>query len=399
MQQTKDTFNEQLWVSLLEFVKKEKRIPTREEIAEGWKISDRLAYAYRFAIVNQSNVSLPLEARYKVFTLEREAEKNKRLTKALEKENLELKAQVDFLTAIEIIDRVEFTKIKVSQNDMSVDENTAISCLSDIHVEETVLKEVVSGLNEYNLDIAKRRVELYFSRLLFIVNGLRAGGWKIDNLVLAILGDLINGYIHEEFVEENGLSPTEAALFMEELLIRGITLLVNEGDFKQIKIICARGNHGRTSTKKKFSTGYKNSYEWLMYSQLVRYFQDRPGFENVEFIVSKSEFTRVQIYDKVWVFSHGDHFNYMGGVGGMMVPFKRWIYKMMQIMPADKYAIAHWHTYFNLPDGMSNGSVVGYSPFAMGHGFAPEAPQQQFQLQDSRRGFTVNTPIILTDWK
>ena len=394
----RDNFNEVLWKNLLKVQKERSIIPTVQEICEYFGISNRQAYAYRFALVNQKNISLPLESIFKLRNLNNTISTLNGLTKILEKENNELKARVDFLSAIKIVDNTDFAKIKISQADMSIDENTALSVLSDIHIEETVLKEVVNGMNEYNPSIAKRRIELYFKRLMFVIINLRKGGWKINNLVLALLGDLINGYIHDEFIEDNSMSPTEATILIQELLIKGITFLVNEGNFKHITIVCSRGNHGRTSQKKKFSSGYKNSYEWMMYTQLMRHFQDKPGFEHVKFLVSKSEFTRVQIYDKTWVFGHGDHFRYAGGVGGMMIPFKRWIYKMMQIIPADKYCIGHWHSYFNLPDGMSNGSVVGYNAFAMGHGFAPEPPQQQFQLQDSKRGFTVNTPVILEDW-
>jgi hypothetical protein len=43
-------------------------------------------------------------------------------------------------------------------------------------------------------------------------------GIKIDTLVFAILGDMISGYIHDELVESNHLSPTQAVLFAQNLL-------------------------------------------------------------------------------------------------------------------------------------------------------------------------------------
>ena len=194
------------------------------------------------------------------------------------------------------------------------------------------------------------------------------------------------------------MSPTEAILFVEDLLIAGIKFLSENGDFKSIRIICHSGNHGRTTRKKRFSTGYKNSYEWMMYTQIAKYFNASSLYNNVKITVSQSEFTTIQIYDKTWLTGHGDHFGYMGGVGGVLIPFKRWMYKMGQISKVDKYAIGHWHTNVNLPEGIINGSVIGYNAFAMGHAFTPEPPQQQFQLQDSKRGFTINTPIKLEDY-
>jgi hypothetical protein len=137
-----------------------------------------------------------------------------------------------------------------------------------------------------------------------------------------------------------------------------------------------------------------------MYTQMAKYLRETRGYEHVEFVVPQSEFVTIQIYDKTWLFGHGDHFNYRGGIGGVMIPFMGWMYKMEKILAFDKAAVAHWHSYINLQSGMINGSVIGYSPFAIGHGFKPEPPQQQFQLQDSKRGMTINTPIMLVDdWK
>ena len=160
-----------------------------------------------------------------------------------------------------------------------------------------------------------------------------------------------------------------------------------------------RGNHSRTTYRKRYSTGYKNSYEWLMYHSIKDYFDKADIPENkIVFIIPESEFVRINVYNKTWCFSHGDHFNYRGGVGGIMIPFMGWMKKMKNVIPADKYAIGHWHTTVNLQRGVINGSVIGYSPFAMGKALEPEEPQQSLFIQDSKRGIVRTDPIILTDW-
>ena len=392
-------FDLSIWSQLLKYVKKYEQMPQVNFIVDKYGLSNRIASAYRFALVNRNNIYIEDSSCLKQLGAARNQLRDcKNVTRKLTKENEQLKAQVDFLMAIEIIDNVDRKVIKISQADQSIDENTAISLMSDNHLEERVEAPVVNFLNEYNPKIAERRTLNYFKRLQFLIDQLRKGDWKIKHLVLGLLGDIINGYIHEEYLESNFMSPTEAVLFAQDLIIRGVEFLVNNGNFETIKIVCIRGNHGRTSVRKKHATGYKNSYEWMMYTQLKKWFENRPGYEHVEWIIPKSEFATLQVYDKTWLFGHGDHFRYMGGVGGVMTPFMRWMGKMNEVMQVNKFAIAHWHQYINLPFGMINGSIIGYSPYAFAYGFKPEPPQQQFQLQDSKRGFTVNTPVILEDW-
>jgi rhodanese-related sulfurtransferase len=40
-----------------------------------------------------------------------------------------------------------------------------------------------------------------------------------------------------------------------------------------IKVVCKFGNHGRTGEKIRISTGYKNSYEWMVYHFIAAEFE------------------------------------------------------------------------------------------------------------------------------
>jgi hypothetical protein len=100
------------------------------------------------------------------------------------------------------------------------------------------------------------------------------------------------------------------------------------------------------------------------------------------------------------MFSHGDHFNYQGGIGGIEVPLKKWILRENSVVSTgvDMAWIAHWHQYIVSNKVRVNGSVIGYNGYARSFGFAPEPPKMQFQLLDKRRGYTLNNPIYLTDF-
>lgn len=391
-------FDNELWAKLILLRNKGVKL-SRTYLKENYQLSDRVAYAYLFALNNKGSLVKELDSAKKLTRINEQLKDSKANVKKLLSENETLEGKINFLIAIDSndVEQEDLHRIPLPKNSEYRDEITSISLLSDIHFEETVEPSLIDYINEYNPSIAIRRTTLYFTRLLWMINSLRKGGFNIKNHVLAILGDVINGYIHEEFIEMNAMSPIEASMQIESLLIDGIRFLVDNGEFETLHVIMTRGNHGRTTTRKRYSSGYKNSYEYMIYHNIRKWFATH-GYENVMFIIPDGEFVHMKVYDKMLSFSHGDHFGYRGGIGGVLIPFKGFMYKHNKIVPVDKYFIGHWHTSENIKEGMINGSVIGYNSFAMGHSFAPEPPMQWLQLLDSKRGFTIATPIILEDW-
>ncbi len=292
------------------------------------------------------------------------------------------------------------SKASSKQKQSTEREACAFGILSDVHIEERVDDEVVNGMNEYNLDIAKQRVEKFFVNLLKLVNKERQD-IKINKLVLGLLGDFITGYIHEDLKENNYLSPTEATLYVEQILVDGIKYLVEKGEFNEIVIPCTKGNHGRTTSKKRFSTAYKNSYEWMMYKHIENTFkllsETDKKYKIIKFVIPKSELTYIKVYDKMIRFGHGDHFSFGGGVGGVIIPMSKWLYRMNEQTPADMTFLGHWHNILlePTPNCMLNGSVIGMTPYGVSFGGANRPPQQIFTILDTERGFSVRTHIDL----
>ncbi len=284
-------------------------------------------------------------------------------------------------------------KVNIKKDKRKKNEVIPIALLSDGHIEERVDKESVNGFNEYNPDIAEIRINNFFTNTLELIN-IERNNSNIDTIVLGLLGDMISGYIHEELMENNYLSPVEAILLAQRLLSNGIKYLSENGDFKKIIVVCKVGNHSRLSRKKKFATGYKNSLEYIMYHNIIKDIANT-SYNNVEFIFEENEFTYITVFDKVISFSHGDHFNYRGGIGGLEIPFKTWIFKQNANIKADLRCIGHWHTHAVTDGGIINSSVIGFNAFALGLGFKYQPPTQHMQLLDKKRGFTTNYKIFL----
>lgn len=281
---------------------------------------------------------------------------------------------------------------KITKDDKG--EAIANALLSDIHCEEKVDPDVVLGMNEYNPDICRDRIRNYFQKLLKIINHHRKN-YRINTLVLGLLGDMITGYIHEDLKEENFMSPTEATMFVKEHLVDGIKFLSEYGEFDRIIIPCAKGNHGRTTYTKRFGTAYKNSYEWMMYHDMKKEFQ-KFGYNNVEFVIPKSEFTYIEVFGRSLFYSHGDHFGYQGGIGGFQVPMMKWALRQQMLKPYDAGFIGHWHQILHpASDIYTNGSVIGHTSFAVGKSIKPSQPAQLLNILHKDYGFTEMNNIIL----
>lgn len=270
-------------------------------------------------------------------------------------------------------------------------EMTAVVLASDWHVEETVEAESVDHLNEYNLEIAEKRVNRFFESIIWNFEHHRASGkLAIRDLVLWLGGDLMTGYIHEELEENNGLSPTQTVLWLQRRLIDGIHSLRKHLDLASLIIPCSYGNHGRTGKKSRISTGYKNSYEWMMYHQIADAFRGEKG---IKFEITNGAHQFVQTYDRLLHFHHGDSLKYNGGIGGLSVPLLRRIPAWNSMRPADVHNIGHFHQLHFLSHAVVNSSLIGHNAYAVSIGAAYEPPQQASYFMDSRRGKCLETPL------
>ncbi|MEK7628022.1 MAG: hypothetical protein AAB421_01225 [Patescibacteria group bacterium] len=277
---------------------------------------------------------------------------------------------------------------RASQRDS---EATAFAIASDWHIEEEVKPSTVNGLNRYNLEIAKKRATEFFERIARLARKEQQDV-VITELVLGLLGDFISGVLREEDREKALLLPLDAAIFAQELLQSGIEFLLNHTKLR-ITCICKVGNHGRTTAKIHMATETGNSLEWMMYHTLAQRFSTK---DRVRFIIEDAYHTLVPIYGKVIRFHHGHAIKYHGGVGGITVPLNRVIAGWNKEQPAHMDVFGHLHTYMPLPRASGNGSLIGYSAFAIHKGFGFEPPQQSFFLFDKKRGKTVSMPILFS---
>lgn len=286
------------------------------------------------------------------------------------------------------VEELPFQKYDFKFNDKSKGNRYAIALFSDAHVEETVKPESVLGKNEYNLDIAQKRIETYFVNL---ANCINADGVKY--LIFSMLGDNVSGMIHPELSEENSLSPLQATLLAQNLIFNGLDFIVKNTKLEKIKCIGIVGNHSRITKKIQHSNGYKMSFEWIMYKNIEA--QCNRLNMPIEFCIPESELAILDMPDNNrFIFSHGFQIkggtNTIVGIGPSLI---RACLRYNTIFHQQRMFIGHFHSCMALPLAIVNGSIIGYNSFALSHSLPYEEPAQMYVVYDSEIGEMLTRKI------
>jgi hypothetical protein len=259
---------------------------------------------------------------------------------------------------------------------------TPILLCSDWHVEQKVTPAKINGLNAYNLDIARKRAQELFPRWLYLVEASRSIS-KMKTAVVWLGGDFISGAIHPELMESNYLSPTDAILFAEDLIVDGLDHLLKHGGFDHIDVVCNDGNHGRTTEKKRVATRTENSFEMLMYKHLRKMFRLTP---KVKFHIAAGEQIIFQVQRSTIRFQHGDAVKFGGGVGGLTIPMAKAIAQWNKGTRVDFDVMGHWHQFLPNYWFLVNPPMIGYDEFALHIKAECQPPAQGLLIVDRDRG-------------
>lgn len=268
-------------------------------------------------------------------------------------------------------------------------EAVAFAIATDWHLGSIVDKAMVNGLNEYNVAIAKRRIETFFERVVRLTNKERQDV-SISELVLFLGGDLVDGALHMDVIQSNEIAqPIEQAVLCQDLIEAGLNFLLNHGQFKKITVVCCDGNHGRVSQKMHWTSRQGNSLEWYMYYNIAT------RFPQLQWQMVHGIHEYVKVYDKMVRFHHGDTIGF-GGINGPYTYLNRKIGEWDKAIKADFSVQGHLHSY--IPGSrrwLINGSLIGYSSYAQALGGEAQPPIQAFFLMDKARGLTVQIPILV----
>lgn len=270
---------------------------------------------------------------------------------------------------------------------------TPVLCLSDLHLDEVVESAEMDGVNEYNREIAEERLHEVIESTIKLVRDY-IGGVEIDGIVVAMLGDLITGDIHEELARTNVAPVPASIVHWVPLLAAALKRLADE--FGHVFVPCVDGNHDRTQKKTPSKKRAESSFAWIIYNWLADTLSDD---DRITFSITPAAEQIVTVYDTHFLLSHGDSFRSQGGVGGLYPSLLKWLLRRKDYysQTGNRFDIAllgHWHQLLWGRDFVVNGSLKGYDEYARNGGFGFERPQQALFIVTPENGVVQRLPVF-----
>lgn len=310
----------------------------------------------------------------------------------LVKRNQELSATLDQMANLVEQERIAAKPVRIELKKEPNHHAIAIVHWSDWHVAERVYRTKTNGKNAFNPDVCRARVKKLTENTLKLIELSRLHV-RIEEMVLVLGGDFITGYLHEELAQTNCMGITEECYFAQELLERSVGTVLASAKMKKVRVVCHRGNHGRSSRRIQFKNDYETSFESLIYWNL----RDRLTMDGVEWMIPQSDIAYTALVKGVELRTiHGHQIKYQGGIGGISIPLTKWIVRQNQTRPAIATMLGHFHTFNPAASYSIRGSLKGWDEYAQSCGFTFEEPSQLFELFDCRRQhLTARHPIFV----
>lgn len=279
----------------------------------------------------------------------------------------------------------------VIEENEEFDEHEFLLNLSDLHAGEVVDSESVLGMNEYNWEVMLERLAKVQKS---VISYQRNRPYPIKRLVIAELGDMLSGDIHDELRVTNEQTAPEAVVQLAYDLAEFIAGF--EPYFPEIHVAGVPGNHPRGTAKPEYKLKQNNG-DWLLYNfqkALLREHEQITWRTNEEGLFPRSGYSDVLMGDR-WrvLLMHGDGIRSTmpgvpwGGVARRITTLQQQFSKAKQ--PIDYVCMGHFHT-ANAIEGVGiktfvNGSIKGVDEYGLnsfGHGSDPSQMLLTFHPQN-----------------
>jgi predicted phosphodiesterase len=197
------------------------------------------------------------------------------------------------ITATEIIEVVKDSVQNLSTNPIQkqIDrankaKKTQSLCivLSDLHIGK---KTVFNGEEVYNLRIAKERFRTLTENFLDVYESYIKKDAIIDEIIIALAGDIVDGeLIYETQHAHVDTNVVKQMLKATRDLFEFIQRIADMDTKVPIRVVCCRGNHGRTSKV----VSEESNWDLALYYQLRFAFTEIQKSKNIMFEVSDDDY-------------------------------------------------------------------------------------------------------------
>ena len=242
----------------------------------------------------------------------------------------------------------------------------AVLLFSDCQIGERVQNKE-TGFGEYNFKVFGRELERLYVSLMNIIE-IHRKDYPVENLNIFMLGDIVEG-TGNIFRGQGARIVTDV---VEQCLDVGVPLITSfiqslSRHFKNVKITCVPGNHGRLRKKDEDLT--HTNWDYVSYRVLQMTTKEIP---NVMWDITKQAWKLTKIFNWQFYLEHGDNINRY-----MQIPWygferrdgKLTLMHQMKQRIFHYYCIGHLHEPFEWqrPEGerICNGTFAVANPYAL----------------------------------
>jgi len=176
-----------------------------------------------------------------------------------------------------------------------------------MHIGEVTHPASLYGLGDYDLKMARARVQNYVDTVIHLAMDKHQGE-TFPRMWVVMLGDMVNGTIHADLVR-NAEFGIERQI-VESAQLTAWALRDFAAYFPEVVFIGYPGNHGRIFKEPEYMDRADN-YDTVAYRLVKEMVRDLP---NVEVRIPRSLFTIETIEGHNFLFTHGDMIRGWGGI-------------------------------------------------------------------------------------
>lgn len=268
---------------------------------------------------------------------------------------------------------------------------------SDFQCGEVIKSQEIDFPNDYSPEIFSERYRSLIDTTVKLAE-LHDPKLRYPGFVYCRGGDAISGNIHADLAETQSLTCIEQVKLVATEEIRGLELLLEV--FPKISVYSVPGNHDRTTFKPRAKRYVDLSYDDLCVFTIETHFKAK-GESRITFSAPRSGDAYFSVFNTRLLLTHGDRMGSRGGQGfiGPAATIMRGIQKVRQQYARQGKAVdyvmhGHYHVAMDLPNGISNGSLAGFSEYAKNELRAePEMPSQSMFFVHPHWGITSRRRI------
>jgi hypothetical protein len=272
--------------------------------------------------------------------------------------------------------------------------------ISDLHLNERIVANQVFGVNEFNLTIAKQRLDTYFRTVVDLGRNHMVKPSR-EGIVVPVLGDLLDflgGRAHR-LGRRPEIEGVDAAALVADLLEPGFRLWADA--FGGLWSHWVNGNHDRITEESVYEDPASVSLSTAIFHILEGRLRDR---KDIHMQHARGPRMIYSVYDHRYMILHGDPSGGMPRCGdsesGWINTVARGVKRLrslhMQLkQPFDTLLCGHGHQEVWIPGAISNGCFPGFGEYANGKALSFDTPKQAYFYTHAKYGITCRWTVHL----